>query len=260
MWNMTNSCMSFIKQKINGVKKRLQFLSYGIVYFKLKNFIFPKRILINGKMCKLLFNNSDSSTFLYEFNEICINDCYKLQGLKKRLGNVHTIVDIGANQGLFLLAARNLFRKSSTFGYEPNWQIEKTLLHNAKALNATVFFEAVTKEDGKVNLFFGETDLHTIAEISFDGNTPATAFHKVIERAGGQIDILKMDCEGGEWDIFEDTDSWKHVNSLTMEYHLWAKEGSTQNDIVAILERLGFKIITLTALSDKFGLLTAIKK
>jgi FkbM family methyltransferase len=252
--------MSFIQQKISSVKKRLQFLSFGIIYFLSKNFIFPKRLWVNGMMRELIFNNADGSAFKYEFNEICINDCYGLHLLKKKLDNVLTIVDIGANQGLFLVAARKAFSKALIFGYEPNRKIETVLSFNAKALNATIFFEAVTRMEGKVDLFFGETDLHTVAKTSSEGITPATAFRKVIDNAGGQIDILKMDCEGGEWDIFEDTDSWRYVNSLTMEYHLWAKDGSTQKDIVNIIEGLGFHIITLTAISDKFGLLTAIKK
>lgn len=111
-----------------------------------------------------------------------------------------------------------------------------------------------------MELTFGETDLHTTAKASPQGTTRGTAFRKVLELAGGHIDILKLDCEGGEWELFEDTATWKGVRSVTMEYHLWAKPGSTDKDVRDILERLGFGIVFHNPLSHRFGLITAIKK
>src|SRR6202011_5898899 len=108
---------------------------------------------------------------------------------------VKTIVDIGANQGLFLLAARKYFPNASIAAYEPNPNIKELLVQNGRILNAEIYGEAVTSKDCMVNLHFGDSDLHTIAEPSSAGNVRGTGFDRVIERAGGNIDILKMDCE-----------------------------------------------------------------
>jgi FkbM family methyltransferase len=179
--------------------------------------------------------------------------------LKDRLGDVGSIVDIGANQGLFMVAARNRFPQADIAAYEPNPHIREVVSWNAESLGIHFFQEAVTKEDGLMDLCFSDSDLHTTARISSTGAVTGTAFRKVIERAGGRIDILKVDCEGGEWDMFDDEGAWSRVRGLTMEYHLWAKEGSTAANIKNILEKLGFTILSLDELSDRYGLVTAVK-
>lgn len=35
----------------------------------------------------------------------------------------------------------------------------------------------------------------------------------------GPIDLIKMDCEGAEWEFLNDQ-AWNKVSYLTMEYHL----------------------------------------
>ena len=251
--------MSFLAQKINGLKKRLICFYYGITYLQSNDFAIPSLLKINGKKKQLNFVNPNDNSFVYEFTEICLNDCYQLAKLKNKLGNVKTIVDIGANQGLFSIAARQHFETAVLTCYEPNSALCPFLTANAVQLKAQVFYEAVTKEDCRINLQFGESDLHTVAKQADAGNVTGTAFKKVIERTGGKIDILKMDCEGGEWAIMEDKTSWANVRAVTMEYHLWAKAGSSAEQVEQILNELGFTIIANDKLSDQFGLLTAIK-
>ncbi|MEO7049193.1 MAG: hypothetical protein ABI091_28065, partial [Ferruginibacter sp.] len=71
-------------------------------------------------------------------------------------------------------------------------------------------------------------------------------------------DILKLDCEGAEWDLFEDEVAWQKIRGLTMEYHLWAREGSCYEDIELKLAKLNFKIISHIELNDSYGLVTAV--
>ncbi len=251
--------MSFLQQKLGGIKRRWKCLSYGIVYGKSADFRIPGQLKVNGRKREILFNEPDSGAFRYEFTEICLNDCYQLEKLKGRLPYVRTIVDVGANQGLFLIAARKKFPAASINAYEPNPRIKDLLSKNAKALEVTAHFEAVTLNDCQVDLKFAESDLHTIAEPFPGGQISGIAFKKVIKGAGGEIDILKIDCEGGEWDLFEDKESWSQIKGLTMEYHLWARKGSTEKDVRDILHGLGFQILSQDQLSDKFGLITAFK-
>lgn len=252
--------MSFISGKIEGLKLRRKSAAFGITYLYTKDFHIPDKLKINGRRKELKFNQKDSDAFIYEFSEICIHDCYRLQQLRKRLPQVRSVVDIGANQGIFLVAARQTFPGAAIYAYEPNPHIYGNLSFNAASLEAAAYMEAVTREDCTMELSFGETDLHTTARANPQGSSRGTAFRKIVERAGGRIDILKLDCEGGEWDLFEDTGTWQHIGGLSMEYHLWAKPGSTDKDIKAILERLGFEIVFHNPLSDRFGLITAVKK
>ena len=53
-------------------------------------------------------------------------------------------------------------------------------------------------------------------------------------------DVLKLDCEGAEWDIFSDSVPWTKVHRLCMEYHLWAKPNSAIQSVESVLRNLGF--------------------
>ena len=250
---------SFFSKKYNGLLMRLKYSSLGIFYLKSSDIQIPNELKINGSFKKINFLDRKHKFFSYEFREICINDCYHLHVLKNQLNRIENIIDIGANQGLFTIAARQQFSKAKISCYEPNKELQSVLDHNSKQLNAQVWYEAVTKEDCKVELEFGETDLQNTTKFSLNGEITGTAFKKVIERAGGNIDLLKLDCEGAEWELFEDEDSWKNIRAVTMEYHLWARKGSCFDDIKQIIEKLNFNLITHNPISESFGIITAIK-
>ena len=252
--------MGFLQQKIAGLLRRYQYLQYGIGYLRSADFYIPSRLHINGSKRSFSFAAPADPAFVYEFDEICIKDCYQLRRLKKLLPQVNTISDIGANQGLFAIAARQNFSNAIINCYEPNTALAPMLSQNAEAVQATVFYEAVAKQDCTMNLQFGASDLHTVASPSATGTIQGTAFSKIIERAGGHIDLLKLDCEGGEWAIMEDTASWQQVGAVTMEYHCWAKPGSSAEEVRRLLQSMGFTIIAHHPLTHQFGLLTAMKK
>ncbi len=75
---------------------------------------------------------------------------------------------------------------------------------------------------------------------------------------GGYVDLVKLDCEGAEWSIFQDTEAWKLVGRVTMEYHLWAKPDSTIKDLETELNRLGFRVEAISPSSNPaWGLVQA---
>ena len=125
---------------LKGLPMRLRCLSYGIFYTRSGKFHVPGRLWVRGRMRRFLFNRPDTGAFQYEFREICLNDCYRLKTLKECLPDIKTIVDVGANQGLFLLAARKNFPNANIYGYEPNPHLMPQLLQNGKAVKAAVLF------------------------------------------------------------------------------------------------------------------------
>ncbi len=250
----------FIAQKINGFKKRWRSYQYGILYLKSSDFTIPSLIKVNGVRKKLHFANTLSTPFIYEFSQTCIDDCYQLRKLRKMMGDVLSIVDVGGNQGLFLLSARQTFPHAAISCYEPNYNLRKFLDINSKTLNATCYYEAVTRKNCRVTLNFTENDLETITKVSEEGNVTGTAFSEVIKRSGNRIDILKMDCEGAEWDLLEEKELFKMVRSITMEYHLWAKPGTTLDQLVRDIQAMGFEVISTSPISPTFGLLVAVKR
>ncbi|CAN5338140.1 hypothetical protein BH11BAC5_BH11BAC5_30120 [soil metagenome] len=251
---------TFLRNKYSGILKRIKCASIGLLYLKNSDFKITNQLKISGKYKDYKFLDKDNPRFIYEFTEICLNDCYRLRLLSRRLNSINSIVDVGANQGLFAIAARQQFPNANIHCYEPNLFLKENLSHNADNLSSTLYIEAVTKDDCKVNLEFGETDLLTKTSVSTTGTVQGTSLRTVIENAGGEIDILKLDCEGAEWDLFDDEFSWQKIKGLTMEYHLWAREGSSFEDIEFKLARLNFKILSHEALNDSYGLVTAVNQ
>jgi hypothetical protein len=77
--------------------------------------------------------------------------------------------------------------------------------------------------------------------VAGEGNgVPQVALGEVVERLGGRVDLVKMDCEGAEWEMFTDPAPWKRIGELRMEYHL--RGGRAFADVRAALGGLGFEI------------------
>ncbi len=163
-------------------------------------------------------------------------------------------MDIGANVGLFGVAARNAFPAAQIHAYEPNPYLEQYLAVQAKSANFSYFMEAVGLENGRVSLDFNTDSVQTRSKNDNAGKIPQSSFREALARLGGDVDLVKMDCEGAEWDIFEDRDSWKRVQHLSMEYHLWPYH--THNEVFEVVKHLGFQVREYKPI-DNFGLLIA---
>ncbi|MEJ5232949.1 MAG: FkbM family methyltransferase [Geminicoccaceae bacterium] len=176
--------------------------------------------------------------------------------LARTLGEIRTVVDIGANQGFFAIAARKWFPNAVIHAYEPNTALHDVLESNAGAVEAKVFWEAVGSTPGTVELeLFDDTNL-TRAHRSDQGAFPLVPFATVAERIGGTIDLLKLDCEGWEWEILEAA-AVRNVRILTMEYHL-AETSLTHDDVGPWLAKRAFSLLKQRRLSD-FGQVLGIR-
>jgi FkbM family methyltransferase len=133
------------------------------------------------------------------------------------------------------------FQDAIIHAYEPNIDLKPYLEHQANFANAEVFFEAIGMAEGKVSLDFGEDSVHTKAIMESGGKIQQIAFKKAIERLGGSVDLVKIDCEGGEWDILKDCKSWVKVDRLVMEYHLF-HEHKSHSEIRSALKKINFDI------------------
>jgi Methyltransferase FkbM domain len=92
------------------------------------------------------------------------------------------------------------------------------------------------------------------------GNIAQCAFAEAVTRLG-QVDLLKLDCEGAEWAILSDPAPWRSVRSLVMEYHLWAKPNSTTQELETALRYHGFAHIDIKpSRSGPWGLTFAQKR
>jgi FkbM family methyltransferase len=215
----------------------------------------PEKIKIAGKEVNVHFPQEPGMGALHDFLSIFLDDDYKIHNHK---GGVDTVIDIGANLGFFSLAARHAFPKATIHSYEPNKALEKYLKPHAEQALFKVHYEAVGLEDDRVKLDFRGETKQTRSQQAASGEIMQVAFRKVIERIGNRVDFLKIDCEGNEWEILEDRETWKKVRFLAMEYHLWAN-GKDHTDAKKAVEAIGFKVTGQHPIDD-YGLIYASNK
>jgi FkbM family methyltransferase len=141
-------------------------------------------------------------------------------------------VDIGANVGLFSANHSSFFRTIHT--YEPITVLaEKIKVRDIP--NITIFNEAVGATTGKAKMILhrgmdsGSTTTEDCLKdvITVFGDTwsdtvicevPMIDLETVIDRVGGRIDYLKMDCETSEYPILMNKDL-SNIGYIGIELH-----------------------------------------
>lgn len=233
------------------VQKRLRAHRLGLRLGRSQDFRLPETLRLHGKQIRL--HLPEERGVWVAFAELLFVDCY---GLEKVRHPVATVLDIGANVGLFAIAARNAFPNARIHCYEPNPHLEPYLKAQAEAVGASYYLEAVEREDGQVMLDVHAESVRTRSRIAGEGKIPALAFRKAVERIGGIVDLAKVDCEGAEWSLWEDTTAWQAVKSLTAEYHLL--EGHTHEDAARAVTSLGFRVLEQFR-AESLGLIRATR-
>jgi FkbM family methyltransferase len=225
----------------------------GVLFQRSAAFRLPHAIRLNGRMQHVSL--PEENGIKVAFIDILLDDCYGCRVLEQKCETVQTVLDIGGNVGLFGIAARNIFPSARIHSYEPNQLLKPYLSVQAEAAQFDYFMEAVGLERGMISLALHEDSVQTRAVRDAEGHIPQVAFREAIERIGGEVDLLKMDCEGDEWTLFEDKHSWRHVKHLCMEYHLF-HPGHTEQAVQTKLKGLGFEITSFAPIRH-FGLVTA---
>jgi FkbM family methyltransferase len=185
------------------------------------------------------------------FLEVLVEDCY---GITAASNQVKTVLDIGANVGIFSLAARRACPSALIHAYEPNAELEQWLRVQAAVARCHYFLEAVTKDGGSVRLDIHPDSVRTRAHPDVTGDVPAVSLRTAVGRLGGFVDFAKIDCEGCEWDLFQDRRIWDRFACLSLEYHLF--DQLTHEHARDTVESIGFKIVRQQP-ADGFGLIRA---
>jgi len=180
--------------------------------------------------------------------------------------SVQRVVEVGGHVGAFAPWAAAHAPGARVVTFEPEPRNFRDLQQNVQRSNlgarVVTVNAAVAAEDG-----YGELDVplqrnKASVAVAEDASTAAVrciGLERYLAREPGQIDILKLDCEGAEWDI---------VPSLTLETlsrirHLVVGCHAQDDCEVATMERLlassGFRTRRLsTGSDDQFALLVTL--
>jgi FkbM family methyltransferase len=170
------------------------------------------------------------------------------------------ILDIGSNYGVFSLYAIDKYKPKKIIAFEPNYECFKTAKETLKEFECFVPFNyAVTKTSGNFKLI-NHLDNSALGTIVEDENGPIIGIdiNNLIENLNvDTIDLVKIDCEGGELDIFE-TISDQNLNKIknfTIEVH----STEINNFIYNKLIDFGYDV-KINMLHSDMAILTAKKK
>ena len=165
-----------------------------LVYFR------DKKFKIDLEKCDDL-SNEGSFTFGL-VRELYIKNCY-LKYLNPKLDKFDTVIDLGGNRGIFSLLACNFAK--NVIMVEPQTKYKKVISHNLGLNNFT-------------NLTFVNKFIGGKSSLSAD-NIPHTTLNEILnEFKLNQVDFLKIDIEGAEFDLFSDQDLYK-IKCIAMELH-----------------------------------------
>src|SRR4051812_31383614 len=228
-----------LTKPLTYLHRKLKAHHLGVTFKRTTSFVAPTQIKINGTRQSISLPGDHGTAMA--FRDLFLDDCY---GLTTCTVPMATILDIGAHVGLFGLAVRDRFPQTTLHAYEPNPNLEKHLKVQANVAHFAYFMEAVGLEDGKVTLAINDNSVWTRSKVDPTGDIPQIAFRRALQRLGGSvdlvksIDLVKLDCEGAEWQILQDAHAWQAVRNLAMEYHLWPNH--THDEIQAVVQQLGF--------------------
>jgi FkbM family methyltransferase len=232
--------------------KSFHFGSFLIEFYdKKNNLIFVKDLFLkvpkpNNKFKLNLINNFDC--LFNNYNEMFVDgkyDCYELDKME-------TVFDIGANNGLFSVLAINKGVKK-VYAFEPNQESLINLRQLIKDMNVEVIDKAIHIKDEDI-VFYIDPNNTTIGSISEDHvknngskvekiTVPATSLKTFFEKNKIEnLSLLKMDIEGGEYDIIENLEDevFEKIDNFLIEYHN-NTDGRVEK-LVTILIKKGFNI------------------
>jgi len=233
---------------------RSKWAQLGVRFLRSRDFKLD-HVKVAGRRIALNFPEGEKGVLEHELGQIFFEDCYHLKDVRPK---PTTILDVGGNVGMFSLVARHRFPRAVIHCYEPNPRLQSFLRAHVRPLGVEVFEEAVGDRAGTVAMAGSHQSLFGTVVADSEGAVPMTAFDTAVERIGGKVGLLKLDCEGAEWGILENAKAFDAVTTLTMEFHLWARPGSTVGDIHALIEKRGMKVkATAQKPGEEWGLIFA---
>ena len=187
-------------------------------------------------------------------------------GIRARLGEVRTVLDIGANIGVSALYFAATFPHARVYAFEPSPDNVPLLRRNTEALGRVqVVPVALGEQDGTLEFFASEAAANFGGFSRFGAGsdtgrkTAVTVRHagrQLSELGLGSADVIKIDVEGSEWEI---------LNALGEEFLSRAKyisgelHGHRDFELLALLDR-HFQVAVRKRLHDRIFMFQAVNR
>jgi FkbM family methyltransferase len=183
---------------------------------------------------------------------------------------VRTVVDAGANIGIETIRMRHFYPEATILAIEADRGNFSVLLENIRDDPKTLAWNnGLWSSNTELSILNGGNNQAFSVVPTKPGGKPdleAVTMETILKHLGGKIDILKMDIEGAEYEIFGENTGWvQHLKVLIVECPDHDKPGASQRifralahlpfnmfisgeNLVFIRETVGWKVITTSYL------------
>lgn len=157
-----------------------------------------------------------------------------------------TVIDIGAHIGAFAVLAAK--RGATVYAFEPEPENFDLLKCNIAGHDVRAFRNAVVGKPGKVQIYKWEKSKGNTGSYTMYYGQDGPSFEawgitlaEALILAGGACDLLKLDCEGAEYDILMSArpETLRAVSRIILEWHI---SRDRYNALKAFLVANGFVI------------------
>jgi len=193
------------------------------------------------------FNVVDFMT-LYIYKEIFVDGCYD----RVELPQYPTIVDVGANTGLFSLRMKQLYPHSTIYCFEPlpsNIEELRRNINGSHLSNVTIIPQGMGGTTRKEKLFIHDHNIggHSIIASKVPDSKryehiSILSIKEAFRDLGiVKCNLLKLDCEGAEYEIIKNID---HELSAQIDEIIFEPERSLYgiDELIQHLSTLGFTV------------------
>jgi len=200
-----------------------------------------------GSLKNFIYDNKKDREPALPLYEIFCTQIYD-RGEKCQVKENDIVFDIGGNLGLFSYYSICKGAKE-VHCFEPSPTSYSAIRENFSFENLFIENKAVTSETGEIEFYNNDSSsINSSAYIINEGCTKIICKSislpdYIKEKDIVQIDYLKIDCEGAEYDIIESLDEYflsTSVRSMCIEYHL-NRDGKIY-PMIEKLQRCGFTI------------------
>jgi FkbM family methyltransferase len=181
------------------------------------------------------------------------------------------VLDVGAHIGVFTIYATTTARNVVVYAYEPHPEfctvIKENIRLNRQDETVHCFNAAVASETGTRDLYLGGGQFFfpTLVGATQGDNVeqmvvPCTTLREIMEvNHLEHIDLLKMDCEGAEYEILYSTppSHLERIAEIRMEYHNLDSHERHVEGLKRFFTRSGFTVTHLKPISETNGTLWA---